>query len=285
MQLSARLARVLPISLLVALAPWRATMNDEDDCPLLSECLSQDADQLVVLLVLVPVAWVALRLLRVPRSALVSLVAAVLGFVGWRLVRDAQHAGVLPPELGPPPLWSVLLVALVAGLVAAPAVGPGPGPVLLRLCAPALLVASLWPVSQLADASAAGHEAEEIRATGLTTYRPVIAGEGPRSASLGRDGVFLGYTISSGSDIAYPHVRLLPTSDRDLCQALAVFPEDCTSDGTTMRSDGGGLIDVAVVRGDTTLHASYLEVATLGPEAVIEALRTAPVVDAAELLR
>lgn len=282
--LSARLARVLPVSLLVALAPWWAALNDDDDCRLLSECLSQGADQLVVLLMLLPFSWVALRLLRVPRSALVILVGGVLGFVGWRLVRDAQHAGVLPPELGPPPLWSVLLVSLVAGVVATAVVGPGRGGLVVRLGVPVLLAASLWPLGAWADDAAARREVEDIAAAAVTTYRPVIAGEGPRGASRSGDVIFLSYTISNGSDITFPRVRLLPTPDGDLCTELAVTASDCTSDGTLLRVGSGAFVEVALVRGGTTLHAQWIETRQLDVDEVIGALRTAPVVTADQLL-
>jgi hypothetical protein len=285
--LAGRLARVVPVAALVATAPWLATRNDAEECTNVGVCLGQHLDQAVVWLPLLPVAWLTLRLLKVDHAALTTLAAGAYGALGWQLMRSVQH-GLDPAASSdaPPPVWAAWLVGGLAGALATVVLAaPGRGwvNVVLAVGAPLVLLGLLRPVGTWSDEQGRLERVDQVAAAPVTLYRPVISGVVPR-AYPSQDGVFLSYTIGAGAESTYPSVRLLPTAGGDLCATLADPLDPCTSDGTTMRAGTGEYVEVAVVRGDTTLHAQSLETATLDVDTVVEALRTAPVVSADDLV-
>lgn len=97
MPYAARLLRLAPLGMLVALLTWGLAANDRD-CSGFG-CVGNAVDQFVVPFLLAPFVWLAARfLVRVPRSAVTTLLAFVLGGLGFWLVAALRTAADPPRQ-------------------------------------------------------------------------------------------------------------------------------------------------------------------------------------------
>jgi len=292
MSLHDRLLRVVPVVLAGVLLCWSATLNNDSECNDLGVCLGQAFDDLFVLVIAVPGVAIGLRVLQVPRVLLHTLTSLAVGIALWVATSQTLHA--LDAERSSDaaqPIGLALVLGVLTGLAATFVVGPGPtskGLVLGRIAVPLLALACAFVAVVVAERVAEQHRIDEIAAAPVTLYAPTIAGSGPGSAYPSTDGVRMSYFPEVDGRSVYVSLELVPTPSGSLCEALVLAPSlDCVDDGETLRSslDGGsGYTDVALVRGDTTLHTSF-DGDELDPEVVLQALRDAPVVSAEELAR
>lgn len=264
MSLRRRLPRVLLVVLAAALACWATTLNNADECGTVGDCLGLALDDLVVLVLAVPVGALLLRVLSVPRVLLHTLAAAVLGATLWVAAGEVLRA--LDPDRAydsalPLPVW--LLVGALAALAATYVVGPGQGGRrggLARAVVPpavlGLAISASW-----ASARATFRLAEDrIAAVPITLYEPVIGGYRSDRASVVDDEVRLWYSFQVGERYVFVDVTLSPQPPGD--------------------DPLGGRVEVR--RGDTYLVADFDE-EDLDPADVREALESAEETDAASL--
>jgi len=262
MTLLPRLSRVLPVTLLAALVCWAATANNDDYCGTVGECLGTAFDDVVTLVVVVPLTGLALRLLRVPSAGLHTLVLLLVGGPLWYAATELLVA-LDPGRDGdrPLPLLLVLLVAVVTGSAGSYAAGPGgrwPGRALVPVVAIGLAV-----VAHLAaDRALEQDRVAELTAVPVTLYSPRLAGELPDLVHASGGSVHLGYTLEVGGRTTYADVDLVP----------APLEEELLAG------------QVALVRGDTVLVAD-VDPAALDRVEVLQALRDAPVETATRLAR
>lgn len=282
MPLPQRLLRVVPVVLVAGLVCWAAGRNNDDYCGTVGECLGLSLDDLVTLVVAVPVGALLLHLLRVPRVALHTLTALLTGGMLWYAAGELLHA-VDPdrPYDALTPLPGAVAVTVLAGVAAAYVSGPGGG----RLPRVAVVAGVVVVTVGAATASGLATRADEIadiEAAPVTLYAPRVAGEGPTGGYASGDGVRLSYSVEVDGQHAFLSVELVPTPAGSLCEHVVTYAgPGCTEHGDTMRNPGEVLSDVAVVRGDTTLVAQIDE--ALAPDEVVTALRDAPVVTASQL--
>jgi hypothetical protein len=126
MSLRDRLLRALPVTLLVGVALWAASLDNDDYCGTVGECLGTAFDDAAVLglsLLLGPLLLWACRLPRVlAHTACVVVVLGSLWYGAAELVvaldPDADHDS-------PPPLAVAIVVAAVSAVAATYAAGPG----------------------------------------------------------------------------------------------------------------------------------------------------------------
>ena len=284
MRLPQRLLRVLPVTLLAVLACWAATLNNDDYCGTVGECLSDAFDDVTTLAIVIPIVGVTLRLLGTVRVLLHLVALVVVGGSLWYAAGELLRA--LDPTrsydaLLPFPL--VLAVGVVTGVAATYVVGPGGG----RTAKVAVAVVVLaFPVgAQLASDSAQRRaDIDQVKALGITVYAPVLDGHRHEYGHASEDAVRLSYSFEVEVGTTFADVTLLPAPAGSLCDAerILVGPE-CTQVDDTMRDSSPGFASVGLVRGDTALIATF-DADDLDAEAVLTALREAPVVDAEDLL-
>ncbi len=289
MSLHHRLLRVVPVVLAGALLCWAATLNNDSDCRDLGTCLGQAFDDFLVLVIAVPAVAVALRLVRTPRVLLHTLASLAVGVALW--VAAGQTLRALDPERSydaAMPLWLAVSVGVLTALAATYVVGPGrstTAPLLGRIAVPLLALGCAWAAVVASDRVAQQHRIDEIADAPVTLYAPTIAGSGPGSAYRSDQGVRMSFTPQVNGSSAYVSVELVPTPTGSLCEALVTPGGDCVEDADTLRRSIGEATDyttVAVVRSETTLVAEFSS-EELEPEAVIDAMREAPVVSAEDL--
>lgn len=292
MSLHDRLLRVVPVVLAGVLLCWAATLNNGSECNDLGTCLGQAFDDFLVLVIAVPGVAIGLRVLHVPRVLLHTLASLAVGLALW--VAAGQTLRALDPERSYDavmPLGLAVSAGVLTALAATYVVGPGRTTRVLllgRTAVPLVALACAFAAVVAADRVAAQHRIDELAAAPVTLYAPTIAGSGPGSAYASTDGVRMSYFPEVDGSSVYVSLELVPTPAGSLCEALVTASyQDCTEDGETLRSSidgGGGYTDVALVRGDTTLHADF-DADELDPDDVLRALRDAPVVSAEELAR
>ncbi len=258
MTLPQRLLRVVPVVLLASAAYWMATLDNDDFCGTVGECLGLSFDDLVVIVIALIAGPIVLRLLRVPRVLLHTVVAVLATSTLWYAAGEMLR--VLDPDRSYDalvPLTAALAAGLLGGVTAAYVAGAGGR----RTPRVAVLVAV---VLVAVGASAASEHASredriaEIAAVPVTLYVPIIAGQGPTDASASTDTVSLSYTLEVGAERHFLVVALVPSS--------AEPPPG----------------EVVVVRGETTLVAGF-DVEELDPDQVTQALRDAPVAEPEDL--
>lgn len=290
MSWSERVVRAVPVALALALPGWFLAQNDHDDCRDFAQCANQSLDQ-VLYLVLAgwPLLWLALRLLDVPRPFLTAAATGALVWLTWPTAHQTQDA-LFPATHSEPGLTTIsltatLCAAAVAAAVATVVVGPG-GPVVPRVLLPVVLVAGVSVTAGWALSSAERQRAADVAALGVTSYQPRIAGEVEEGRRRG-DLVRLHYALGGGGLFQSVTVTLSPAgATDDLCTLVdEQVRAACTTDGTTMRAVHDAWTEVAVVRGDTVLHAETFEPDIADSDALLEALRTAPRVTPRELVR
>lgn len=284
MSLPSRLLRVLPVTLLAVLAFWAATLNNDDYCGTVGECLSDAFDDVTTLAIVIPIVGVTLRLLGTGRVLLHLLTLVVVGGSLW------YGAGELLRALDPTrsyeallPFPVVLAVGVITGVAATYVVGPGGGRTAKVVVAVLTLV---FPVgAQLASDSAQRRaDIDQIKALGITVYAPVLDGHRHEYGYASEDAVRLSYSFEVEEGTTFADVTLLPAPAGSLCEVERSFAgPECTQVGDTMRDSSPGSASVGLVRGDTALIAKF-DAADLDAEAVLAALRDAPVVDAEDLL-
>lgn len=281
MTLLQRLTRVVPVVVAAALLCWSATLNNDDDCGTIGDCLGLAFDDLFILALAVPAGAVALRLLRVPRVLLHTLAASLLGAVLWGAAGELLRA-VDPgrPHDAVLPVWVAVLVGAAAAVAASFVVGPGRGTgreAMVRVAVP-LFVVGLTAGSAYASERAAREQLiDELAAAPVTLYAPVIAGQAPEYAYASTRGVRMSYSVDVAGEHAYVAVELVPTPAGPLCAEVVVAAgPECVQQGDTMRNPSETLSDLALVRGDTTLVAQ-IDAERLDPEAVLQALHDAAV--------
>lgn len=284
MTLQHRLLRVLPVALAGTGVVWMASLNNDDFCGTVGECIGLSLDDLVVLVLALPVAAVALRMSTVPRAVLHTAATAAAGFALWNTGTMLLHA-VDPDRAYDAPLPGLVAVAvgLAAGAVATYVVGPGrPSRAdrLARVATPVALTALTLAAGVASGVAAQADRVADIAAVPVTHFQPEIRGV-RGSGHATEDAVRLTYLIGEAPGAVYVAVRLVPWGPgSDLCQELLVYPgDDCVSDGTTLRNGPPDYRDLALVRGDTVLHAQGVDTAELGEEEVLRALEEAPVVE------
>ena len=293
MTLADRLLRVVPAALVVALPAWFLAQNDGDECRDLGQCLGLTLDQVAYLVFAAwPLLWLALRGLGVQRAFLTAVVGAGLAWFTWNTTHSVQDA--LDPKGYGDPSSTISLVAAVAAVAVSAAVatvvvggaGGGTGSVVARVALPLVLLA-LNPATTAWEWSAAQQrQIDDVAAVGVTTYQPRIGGE---VAGGHRDGDAVRIHYSLGDVHAYQSVDVtLSPADpgTDLCALVTeeLLTATCTTDGTTMRAVRDKWTEVAVVRGDTVLHADTFGPTLVGADELIDALRTAPRVTPRELV-
>jgi len=280
-----RLACVVPATAGVAAVLWAASRDNDDFCGTVGECIGLSFNDLIALAVAVPVAALMFRLLDVPRVVLHTLAALVLGGTLWFTAGELMR--VLDPDRSydaPLPLPVALAVGVLAGVAATYLVSPG-GRGWARLAIPAgvlvVAVATSAASAQVADAD----RVDEIAAVPVTLYAPVVEGHSPRYGSGARGSVRLSYSFEVDSGHVFLSVTLIPSPHGSLCDADRVFVgPDCVQQGDVMRDLGpAGYGSVGLVRGDTALVADF-DTEDLDPDEVLEALRDAPVAEAADLV-
>jgi hypothetical protein len=283
-----RLLRVVPVALTGAFASWLATLDNDDYCGTVGECLGLAFDDVLVPVVVLPAGALLLRLLRVPRAVLHALAALAAGVALWYAASELLSAldpGRAYDAVVPWPL--AVVVGVLAGAAATYVVGPGRPSRrdrLARAATPLAVVALTVAAGTAAAATERADRIEEIAAAPVTHYQPEIRGvRGDGYAT--EQGVRLSYLVESAPGQTYLVVELVPSRPgTDLCEQLQPVPTpDCESDGTTMREGAEDYAGIAVVRGDTVLHAQGVDTTEVAAEEVLEALRTAPVVDATAL--
>ena len=281
--------RVVPVALTGSFASWLATLDNNDECGTVGECLGLAFDDFLVPVVALPLAARLLRLLHVPRALLHALGSLTAGAALWYAASELLTA--LDPDrsydaLLPWPL--AVAVGVLAGAAATCVVGPGRPSRRHRLARAATPLAVVAVALGAGSAAAAAQDVDriaEIAAAPVTHYQPEIRGvRGTGYAT--EEGVRLTYLLETQTSRAYVAVELIPSRPgADLCEQLQpVETPDCVSDDTTMREGAEDYAGIAVVRGDTVLHAQGVDTTEVASEEVLEALRTAPVVDAAALV-
>lgn len=283
MTLPQRLLRVVPVVLLALVACWAATLNNDDFCGTVGECIGLSFDDLVVLVLLVPAAAVAFRMLHLDRVLLLSAAAAGFGGMLW------YAAGELLLAVDPGrsydallPLSVVLGVALLTAAAATVIVGPG-GSVRLQIGAFLAMAAVTVGAGFAAGSAVRTERIGGISAAPVTLYAPVVAGSSPEYRSVSGDGVRLSYSVELDGQHAYLAVELVPAPTGSLCSELVTYADPgCTEEGDVMRNPGEIFAEVAVVRGDTALVAQY-DADELDPDDLVDAMRSAPIGTAAEL--
>jgi hypothetical protein len=287
---SERLLRALPVALLLALPAWALGQNDQDDCRDIGQCLVLSLDQVVYLLLAGwPLMWLALRGLSVPRAFLAATATALLACLTWTTAHQTQDA-LFPPTHAEPTLTTISLAATlsaaaVATAVATVAVGPG-GRVALRVLLPAVLVVLAPAVGAWQLARAEQQRASDVVELGVTSYQPRIAGEVAEGRRRG-DLVRLHYSLGEGARFQSVTVTLSHVETTgDLCSLVGPqVRAACTTEDGTMRAVHGEWTEVAVVRGETVLHADTFRPEVADADELLDALRTAPRVTPRELVR
>lgn len=274
----------MPVTVLVLLACWAATQNNDDYCGTVGECLGTAFDDAITLAVVVPLAGIALHMLGTGRVLLHLCALAVAGGSLWygagELLRALDPARSYDALL---PLPVALAIGVVTGAVATYVVGPGGGRTAKVVVA---VVALALPVgAQLASDSAQRQaDIDQITALDITVYAPVLDGHPHEYASVSEEAVRLSYSFEVDGGTTFADVTLLPTPAGSLCELERNFTgPECTQVGDTMRDSSPGFSSVGLVRGDSALIAKF-DAADLEAEAVLTALREAPVVDAEDLL-
>lgn len=288
MTMSLRLLRVVPVSLAVAFASWLAALDNDDYCGTVGECLGLALDDLLVPVVALPAAALLLRLLHVPRALLHTLGALAAGGALWFAASELLHA--LDPDRAydaPMPWPAAMLVGVLAGAAATYVAGPGRASRrdrIGRAATPLVVVGLALAAGSAASAAERAERTEEISAVPVTRYQPEIRGVRGTGYALD-DRVHLTYFVETAGGRSYLTVELVPAQPGvDLCGLLvAVTADDCASDGTTMRRGDPDYAEIALVRGDTVLHAQGVDTTEVGAEEILTALRTAPVVAPAVL--
>ena len=248
MVLAQRLLRVVPVVLIASVACWAASLNNDDFCGNVGECIGLSFDDIVVLLLALVTAPILLRLLRVPRVLLHTVVAVLATCTLWYAagemlrVRDPDRAyDALVP------LPAALSAGLLGGVTAAYVAGAG-GRRTRRAAALVAVVLVAVAASAASEHASREDRVAEIAAVPVTLYVPVVAGQGPTDASASTDTVSLSYTLEVGAERHFLVVALVPSS--------AEPPPG----------------EVVVVRGETTLVAGF-DVEELDPDDVTAALR------------
>ena len=288
MSLPQRLLRIVPVLAAAAVLCWSATLNNDDDCRTIGECLGTGFDDLVMLALAVLLTAIAFRLLRVPRVVLHTGASLLVGCALWFGAGELLHAinPDRPYDLAIP-AWVAVAVGLVTGVATSYVVGPGSTTrrqVVLRVAVPVVVVALVAGSSYASERAAREQRMDEIAAAPVTLFAPTIAGADPRSAYASADRVRISYSLEVDGEYTYLSVELVPTPTGSLCEELLMVPgHDCVEDGETLRNNlGGGYTDVALVRGATTLVADF-DSDRLDPDDVLQALRDAPEVATEEL--
>lgn len=195
MSLRERLARVVPVTLLVSVALSLASLDNDDYCGTVGECLGTAFDDAAVIALSLLLGPLLLWASRLPRVLAHTAAAAVALGSLWYAAGELRLA--LVPGLdhdAPTPWVAALLVGTLAALAATYAVGPG-GRWQVRvvvLAATPLLAVLAHLVAEQLQASG---EAAELERSGLVLYSPVIAGEGPERASVLDGTVQLSYRL------------------------------------------------------------------------------------------
>lgn len=183
MTLPQRLLRVVPVVTVALVACWGATLNNDDFCRDMGECLSDAFDDLFVVALVVPAAAVIFRLLHLDRVLLHTATLTVFGGMLWYAAGELLRA--LDPSRSyeaPLPLAMVVGVALLAATAATLAVGPRES-TWTRIGICVAVVAASVGASWAAGWAEQSHRNEEIMAAPVTLFAPVIAGESPRDGS------------------------------------------------------------------------------------------------------
>ncbi len=284
MTLPQRLLRVVPVVTLALVACWGATLNNDDDCVNLGECLGLSFDDLFVLALVVPAAAVTFRMLHLDRVLLHTATLTVFGGMLWYAAGGLLQA--LDPSRSydaPLPLPVVVGVAVLAAAASTVVVGPrGSARARIGICV--AVVAASVGAGWAAGWAEQTERIEEISAAPVTLYAPVIAGESPQYGYASGDGVRLSYSVDVDGQHAFLSVELVPAPTGSLCAELVIYAEPgCAEEGDVMRNPGEILSEVALVRGDTALVAQY-DADDLDDDDLLDALRAAPVVTAEELV-
>ena len=126
MSLRDRLLRVVPVTLVVGLALWWRSLDNDDYCGNVGECLGTAFDDLAVIAVSLLLGPMLLWACRLPRVAThTAAVALVLGSL-WFGATELTVA--LDPDArydAPPPLAVALIVSAASAVAATYAAGPG----------------------------------------------------------------------------------------------------------------------------------------------------------------
>lgn len=201
MTLRERLARVLPVTLLVSLALSIASLDNDDYCGTVGECLGTAVDDVAVVGLSLLLGPLLLWACRLPR--LLAHTAAVVVALGslWYAAGALRLALAPDTDYDAPLPWVVaLLVGALAAGAAAYAVGPdGPWQTRLAVLAATPLLAA--GAHLLAEQLQVTGEAADLERTGLTLYTPVIAGEEPSRVSVVDGTVELSYTLEGPSTV------------------------------------------------------------------------------------
>ena len=284
MSLPQRLLRVVPVLAAAALLCWSATLNNDDGCRTIGECLGTGFDDLVVLALAVPLTAIALRLLRVPRVVLHTVAALVLGGTLWFTAGELLRA--FDPDRSydaPLPLLLALAVGVLTGVASTYVVPPG-GRGWARLAIPASVLVVAVATSATSAHVAQADRVDEIAAVPVTLYAPTVEGHAPSYGSGATGSVRLSYSFDVDAGHVFLSVTLIPSPDGSLCDVDGVFVgPDCVQQGDAMHDLGpSGHGSVGLVRGDTALVADF-DTDDLDPDDVLEALRDAPVAEPADL--
>lgn len=211
MSLRDRLLRVLPVTVVVGLALAIASLDNDDYCGTVGECLGAAFDDAAVIglsLLLGPLVLWAFRLPRVLAHTAALVVA--LGSL-WYAASELQLAFVPGTGYDAPMPW---LVALLVGALAACAATYAAGPAgrwqtrLAVLAATPLLATGAHLVGEQVQLSG---EAADLEQTGLVLYTPVIAGEEPRTVSVLAGTVELSYTVEEDGRPSSVYVTISET--------------------------------------------------------------------------
>ena len=190
MSLRDRLVRVVPVTLVCALVLWWRTLDNDDYCGTVGECLGAAFDDMIVVGLSLLLGPLVLWACRLPRVLAHTAAVLVTLFSLWYAASEVVTGGDSDRPL---PLVVAVLVAVVAAVAATYVCGPGDWrPRVAVLVAGPLLATAAHLVVEQAQLSG---EAEELERTGLTLYTPVIAGEEPSHAYVLDGVVNLSYTV------------------------------------------------------------------------------------------
>jgi hypothetical protein len=281
---SYRLACLAPATVCVAVVLWAASLDNDDYCGTVGECLGLSFNDLLALIVAVPFAALMLRLLKVPRVLLHTATTLVLGGLLWftadQLLRALDPGRPYDAQL---PLALAVAVGALTGVASTYLVGPG-GRRPVRLVIPVLALAVALGSSFASAQATRAHRVDRIAAAPVTLYAPVIDGHGPDYAYGSEESVRLSYSFENATGRVFMSVTLVPAPEGSFCDAerIIVGP-DCRQEGDVIQDfDSSGYGTVGLVRGDTALVAAFTP-DDLEPDDVLDALRTAPVRSPADL--
>ncbi|WP_109505231.1 hypothetical protein [Nocardioides speluncae] len=295
MLLGDRLIRCLAVFAVLAVPLMVLQRDATDPCGSAGACVREQWVAAGYAWVVVPVlAWLALRLVKVPRA----VAHAVGGTVAATLVRYAARSAWftehpdLDPFATPATPWGVTLIAaLIGGTVAGSLAGRIDGPPIrawdLRGATALALATAVFVTGRWQDTRAHDPEVEAVARAEVTTYLPSFRGHTPTAVSGYRNGLVLTTETKTGKP-APPVVTLVPKPAGDLCDARIGSDDlpggECWSEGGVTVRRYGRYRDVAVVRGNTLLYADRVDTKLLSVTDARDALRTAPEVPREKLL-